>query len=637
MSTLAWIVQHPGKQQVFLQHLRVLFTFVFVGVFATLAYAQEAISEKAYDELPVKADWEIRGRDKRELSAINSAIRERESLVKQVVQGTKTLEGSQAELDEFFTGYIFPRWTQKELIQDPKQFNFLAMERKRLFNAYIHKCASLTTNDNSVHPHLVDLALAKCTEIARGNYHPAARFSAMLVIADLNSQDKIVGSNNPAVPLAKALPLMIDEFTNDQQIDAVRVACLVGIMRHVTSDASAPAGRRVIPDELRNRINTLALSVVNQKDRPANRSIDGQAWLQRRSLEILSSLGTLESDVNVGATIESMIADGGAPLALRFSAAEALVQLNNPIQTKLTAQGTAKKMGELALHGLNTEIARIKDDIRYQDAKERWSTGAPQGGMGGQPGGAGGAPAGGPGQAGIGAGGGAGAGSSAGLDDGGGGARGRSGGGSSKGFQAGGSGRSGPPGMAGGMGGGMSGGMGGGMGGARGGAATAKRHTDEHKLELAKRRFKSYMHSVLIGLEGQKVKVVTKTRNDDDAADDAAGETPETAVTANTGSSQTGLLSLAKSEPDREYVKRIAAKVAEIHELMDDRSLDDLEDLVKRVQGKAKELESACGVAKAGGKEELKPEDDAPAGAAVGAAPADNKPASPAADSPESP
>ena len=131
-------------------------------------------------------------------------------------------------------------------------------------------------------------------------------------------------------------------------------------MRHVTSDASAPAGRRVIPDELRNRINTLALSVVNQKDRPANRSIDGQAWLQRRSLEILSSLGTLESDVNVGATIESMIADGGAPLALRFSAAEALVQLNNPIQTKLTAQGTAKKMGELALHGLNTEIARIK-------------------------------------------------------------------------------------------------------------------------------------------------------------------------------------------------------------------------------------------------------------------------------------
>ena len=106
MSTLAPIVQHPGKQQVFLQHLRVLFTFVFVGVFATLAYAQEAISEKAYDELPVKADWEIRGRDKRELSAINSAIREREPLVKQVVQGTKTLEGSQAELDEFFTGYI---------------------------------------------------------------------------------------------------------------------------------------------------------------------------------------------------------------------------------------------------------------------------------------------------------------------------------------------------------------------------------------------------------------------------------------------------------------------------------------------------------------------------------------------------
>ena len=49
-------------------------------------------------------------------------------------------------------------------------------------------------------------------------------------------------------------------------------------------------------------------------------------------------------------------------------------------------------------------------------------------------------------------------------------------------------------------------------------------------------------------------------------------------MTANTGSSQTGLLSLAKSEPDREYVKRIAAKVAEIHELMDDRSLDDLED-----------------------------------------------------------
>lgn len=551
-------------------------------------------AKPVYDQLPVKAEWDVRGKDKNERTAIVNLVRDRASAVGEVIAGRRSLDSFQSEFDELFNQYMFPRWTWSELIDDPKQFNFLAIERKRLFANYVRKAEA-----TSVHPHLVDLTFNKMTEIARGNFHPASRFNAMLVIADLNSQDSAsFSSKSNEIALAKALPLMISEFNDPKQIDVVRVACLLGILRHAQLDANSPEGRRAIGNDLRTQITQMALGVVNSTDRPAGRSVDGQAWLQRRSLEILSNLGTLESDVTVASRIETMISDGSMPLTLRYAAAESLAQLNNPTNTPLTPTGTTRKLGELASVGLQHEISRIKAEIKYLEMKDAWlSGGSPGGGRQGAAGPGGAAP----GMAGMGAGAGAGAGAS--MD-----------GEGAKGGAAGG--KSGMPGGKGGMS-GMPGGRGKSAKGSKGGLgamATAKAASphDEFRLELAKRRLKSYMQSVLLGLEGPKDNKKPKTIDDGADSADASDVTASAPATAKAA---LGIKSLAKSDADREFVTRVALKVEEIRDMMDDQKIDELDKLIADVDAKNKELEALYGIAKkdaatAGEKAASEPADD---------------------------
>ena len=65
-----------------------------------------------------------------------------------------------------------------------------------------------------VHDFLVDLIYQSMLPLIRGNYHPAVRCNAMLLLGSLNSQDPLfVGdTKRPPVPLIQSLKVMLDEL-----------------------------------------------------------------------------------------------------------------------------------------------------------------------------------------------------------------------------------------------------------------------------------------------------------------------------------------------------------------------------------------------------------------------------------------
>ena len=136
-----------------------------------------------------------------------------------------------------------------------------------------------------------------------------------------------------------------------------------------------------------------------------------------------------------------------------------------------------------------------------------------------------------------------------------------------------------------------------GMSGMSGMGGKSSNPHDEFRVDLAKRRFKSYMHSVLIGLEGQKQKVVTKPIATDENSDDQPGDADTTTVSNPSGVTM-GVLSLAKTDSDRDYIRRVAEKITEIRDMMDDHKRHDLQKLIADVESKNRELESIYGVAK---------------------------------------
>lgn len=119
--------------------------------------------------------------------------------------------------------------------------------------------------------------------VTDSQYHPAARFNWMLIIADLNQAELVPGNNAPEVPLPEALPLLVSVQGDDSQTDSVRLAALIGLDRHAAAGGiGADAQQSLVPN---------LQKIVNQRRPPAGRDAEVHAWFQERAKAILEKLG----------------------------------------------------------------------------------------------------------------------------------------------------------------------------------------------------------------------------------------------------------------------------------------------------------------------------------------------------------
>lgn len=495
-----------------------------------------------YGELKIPAVLDERGKQRQELTDTRRRAQDLQRQIVNVINGTAPLADNQKKFDGFFLQYFFPQITWLENIQNPANYNALYQRRNVFFRDYMRRS---TLPD--VRQYLLKITLAKMKEIETGNYHPASRVNAMLIIAELNTKETVQsGTPSPPEPYLDAFPVMVDALGDPQQLDAVKIAAMLGILRHVQWDSRQRDPRnpqaKKIDDALRDRANTLCLALLNAKQPPAGRSVDGHAWMQRRAIDILGVLGTIGTNVNATQTVDAMVADEKAPLSIRCTAAEALGQLDLPPETRLDPLETARKLGELALFVCKRETKRFEDEKAFLDEKRLASGGQSGGGgmmSGGMPGGmpAGAMPGAMPG--------GPGGGGAASDDDG-----------------PGAAGMPGMPGMA-------------GMGGSKAAAAGP-----DHRLVIAQRRIRSQMQCVKVGLAGIQGKT-------------------------------TGIHGLAKDATHKELIQKLADEVRAIRDLSDDEKMKTVEKLMAEVKLKTQSLEKAMKLVAAASKPAAaKPADD---------------------------
>ncbi len=234
-----------------------------------------------------------------------------------------------SDLNTYYKTYALARWTQ------PSTLNNLRDYHKDLINNLKQ------AKSGEVHDYLNQLVLDYMSKLAKGNYHPAVRVNAMLTIGDLNSVDSLLPAQE--VPLAGAIPVLLEAINDPKQIVPVKIAALVGINRHVTAGVNDP------------QIFSTVLKLVTGADATDYADV-GRVWMRKQAVDILGLMGNLGASNQVVKLLSVYVGDTKAPFFLRLSAAEALGKLKYAGASGINPVDLAKSLGQLMLEACDAEF-----------------------------------------------------------------------------------------------------------------------------------------------------------------------------------------------------------------------------------------------------------------------------------------
>lgn len=185
--------------------------------------------------------------------------------------------------------------------------------------------------------------IAGARAIASNNFHPVARVNATLMLAQADDQ--------PAVPAAAALPILVQLYTGAGNPDGVRAAALQGMLRHVQLGA-------VTDPRFRSGIAKLALELV-ESEPPVGRSPAAHAFLQRYAVDMLTLLADPNSSAKTAETFVSISTQATKPSLIAAYAASKIGRLQ-PGKAKVNnASKVLASWAARAAETVDQEIARI--------------------------------------------------------------------------------------------------------------------------------------------------------------------------------------------------------------------------------------------------------------------------------------
>ena len=187
--------------------------------------------------------------------------------------------------------------------------------------------------------------------VAEGNYHPAARINAILLLSKLDQQSANPAAKTAPVPLPQALPILLSLYQNVDNTDGVRAAALHGIHRHVRFGFPqiTPENKTAITQSMNDLLTSSA---------PAGRNQKAHAYLQRFAVDIIDTLRPA-ADNSLGTQLISISTEPDQPdlialySASRFGSFGPAMQGNGPEPTKVL-----NSWGHRVLDAFESEIQR---------------------------------------------------------------------------------------------------------------------------------------------------------------------------------------------------------------------------------------------------------------------------------------
>jgi hypothetical protein len=494
-------------------------------------------------------------------------------LARNILTGGAGLAENKGLFDFYYNRMLIPQFTQT----NDKALADLPQERNRLFRDHLEACTVPT-----VHTYLVNMIFERMKEIVQDNYHPAARYNAMLTISGLNDVDasRLGAVKTTPEPMMAALPFIYEQFTKADNSDVVRLPALMGLVRHLEWDnfrGSAEPFTPQIPATTRDAIVKSLLELAQQKEPPAGRNAAGHEWFRRRAIEGLTHASYYQVAPEIADALDKLLKDESESLAMRCAAATAIghVAFSPPVKVEL--KPAAIELGYLALLACDKELTRVADLKKLEDDHlMRLSGGAAYGsagsgyGAGAMPGSSG------SGYSEAASGGyGSGYGSMPGAD-----APNVPGGAALKQRQQGG--RTDAEGTATAVGAAMPGYGYGSAGSSEGYGyeALAPKDPKQYRFDLIRRRIRTQLYAVEVGLGGPDVNLKSSPKLGDSAA----------AATISTGPAR-GVESLAKGTPDEKFVVDLHKDVSKLVETVEAVTTD-MADLEKTLRKHMKTLEN---------------------------------------------
>jgi hypothetical protein len=274
-------------------------------------------------------------------------------------QGSLNDPATRAAADEFLVQYFFPQWTTEEGLKT------IGNERQWLLREL------QAAKDSAARKYLLDTTLIALRRIADDQYRPVSRYNAMLTISLLNDVEATIGAQTTAPePMAAALPFIVQQFEKPESPDAVRVAALLGMIRHVELENFKPSTSAPIPAALKTKIVDHFVELAETVDPPPGREAEVHTWLRRRAIEGLAAACLTTPDPRLVTVVENLIRDEEESLAVRTTAAAALGRMSLQSPVKIDVAALAKDLGYLALVACDAELTagleRRKQDLERE-------------------------------------------------------------------------------------------------------------------------------------------------------------------------------------------------------------------------------------------------------------------------------
>lgn len=312
-----------------------LFLAVGFGEFSCAgnAFGQAADDQTRYLRLPPELD-------SREASKLKPAVT-------QALRNPAGFGADKQAVEDYLTKYFFRAMT----LYDADSLSDLAKNRERLFKSFIGG----TANSNS-QQELIVLTLKVAKVLTQGNFHPAVRYNAVLMLGELDRQ--LATNTTPPVPLPDATAALLevieqDTFGKDEVPvpESVKLGALIGLERHT---------RYGIDPQYADRLTQDMLKVIADREAPEDIDQDVHDWLRGTAARVLVNHYAKNPTPAIQAALTAMIADDKMGLDDRCLVVGSLSNVAYPKSGDVGGNAEVQAVGHLTLDVIaeGAELAR---------------------------------------------------------------------------------------------------------------------------------------------------------------------------------------------------------------------------------------------------------------------------------------
>lgn len=314
---------------------------------------QSGGAEENYDVIPIDDEYVIpdtAGMTREQRRAVfekASQLRRVASQVRSMLRGESPL--NTAVLDKYIKNEYFAKMTQT----GPEEVKNYGQLRADFFKR------TMAYASGAVRNHLVEQAFNTMRAVAQGNFHPAARVNALLLIGSLDSRR---GDRRSAVPVpyAPALDYLKSKLSDSDTPLVEKIAAMDGIKRH--AKLRGVGTPNALPNNEIGSLASLLVSLLTAAEPEDAKLADGAYWMRRQAAQ---ALGGLRFPGNgVASALRTIIENQQVPWMLRLDAVAAFEKLQFANANEADVMEVIKAIASFVIDATRRDANYIENSIQ---------------------------------------------------------------------------------------------------------------------------------------------------------------------------------------------------------------------------------------------------------------------------------